>query len=167
MVVVFDYTGRLYQIEGKALPMATVTNRSPSTTPIYLLVNPFPPVPRNGVNSYYQSALSSLSGHFNICGFSNLTDEGLGEFRETLARYLAANFSRDDVIIEAPDTRAATLGLFGWKVHVRLHCPMRVAQKYAQLDIDEARFSDELHAIKMASVVSSPSHAMIDDQSFL
>jgi glycosyltransferase involved in cell wall biosynthesis len=40
---------------------------------------------------------------------------------------------------------------------------MGVAQKYAALDIDEARFSDELHAIKMASVVSSPSYGMINE----
>lgn len=130
----------------------------------YLLINPFYPSRINGVNAYFSSAEKLLSQHYNVDVLENSRDESLNVFRETVVSYVTRNYGMDEVIIEAPETRAATLLLpKGWRTHVRLHCPMGVVQKYNNEPIDESRFCDELAAITNASVISSPSYGMIEE----
>lgn len=128
----------------------------------YLLINPFCPSSINGINSYFVSAQRVLSSRYDVITFSNDLDEDLNTFRHSVVRFLESNFNKEQVIVEAPETRAATLLVDEtWNVHVRLHCPMAVAQKYCGMPIDYARFSDELRAIGKARTVSSPSYGMV------
>jgi|GEM_PF-2270591 len=130
----------------------------------YILVNPFNPAQGNGVNSYYAS-LKALLGHkYDFIDFSNNDDADIVTFRKMVKAFIDDNFDRKNVIIEAPETRAATL-LLGrdYKVHIRLHTPLGTCQKYEGNAINQARFSDELRVVAQAQQVSAPSYGIANE----
>lgn len=127
----------------------------------YLAVNPFNPAQGNGVNSYYQSLRECIPSGVELVEFGNTKDEDLVTFRSTVLNFVTENFGRNDVVIEAPETRAATLLLDrGYRVHVRLHTPLATCHKYEGKPINQARFSEELRVIAQANVVSAPSYGI-------
>lgn len=132
--------------------------------PTYVLVNPFNPEYTNGVVSYFKSAESILAREMDIRVVHNTQSLGLSEFRLFLREHLEANYEPDRILIEAPETRAATLLLDrSWRVHVRLHSPLAIVQKHAGLAVDQSRFSDEIRVIAQADIVSSPSYGLVTE----
>lgn len=127
----------------------------------YLMINPFNPKDGNGINAYYQNLQLAVGDSVKFHVFANDNDEPMEVFRRTVFNYVSDHFSPDEVVIEAPETRAATL-LFdrSYKTHVRLHTPMATCQKYEGKPILQSRFSDELRVIAQATVVSAPSHSI-------
>ncbi len=125
------------------------------------MINPFNPQDGNGINSYYQNLQLAAGDAVKFHVFANDNDEPLEVFRRTVFQYVTDHFSPDEVIIEAPETRAATL-LFdrSYKTHIRLHTPMATCSKYEGKPIHQPRFSDELRVIAQATVVSAPSYSI-------
>jgi len=123
----------------------------------YLLINPFNPQVGNGVNAYYQSLKACLAEELELVEFTNDNNASIPTFQKKVRAFVEDHFDRHDVIIEAPETRSATLLLNrGYKTHVRLHAPLAICQKYEGKPIDQARFSAELRVMAQAAVVSSP-----------
>jgi len=128
----------------------------------YLLINPFDPQVGNGVNAYYQSMKACLEQKLELVEFTNDKNASMSLFRKKVLAFVEKNFDRHDVIIEAPETKSATLLLDrGYKTHVRLHAPLAICQKYEGKPINQPRFSAELRVIAQAAVVSSPSYALM------
>lgn len=133
----------------------------------YLLLNPFNPTYYNGICSYFNNAELLLRGLYQLDKFENTFGDDLVNFRQRALDYVSSNYNRSNVIIEAPETRAATL-LFdrGWKVHVRLHTPMAICEKYDGIPIDQQRLSDEIRVISQAQAVTSPSKGINHELSY-
>jgi len=137
-------------------------NTTNSNAMKYLLINPFDPQVGNGVNAYYQSLKACLEQELELVEFTNDKNASISLFRKKVLAFVEKNFDRHDVIIEAPETKSATLLLDrGYKTHVRLHAPLAICQKYEGTPINQARFSAELRVIAQAAVVSSPSYALV------
>jgi len=129
----------------------------------YLIINPFSGG-SSGVDNYTKNLIDWLeSAGIEYDLFINEKNRSPDIFRQEVAAYVTKKFGVDDVIIEAPETKAATMLIpRRYKVHVRLHCPLIIAQRYDKKTEDQTAFSHELRAINKASIVSSPSHALID-----
>lgn len=131
----------------------------------YLIVNPFA-AEENGVTAY----TDSLRRFLHRMQITNIRVEALAvteklpleELRQYVAEKITKSYGHDEVLIEVPETRAASMYIpRPYRVHVRLHCPLYVAQRYNLHPGDEARYSDELRVINQASVVSSPSWGLL------
>lgn len=123
----------------------------------YLLLNPFGSK-SNGVNSYIKNVQNVMSDLFDVEVFGNHRDVNNAVFQQQVLDYVTSNYAVDDVIIESPETRAASLLLNrNYNVHVRLHTPLAICSEVEGASIDQVRFSQELRVISQAKVVSSPS----------
>ncbi|WP_153012335.1 capsular polysaccharide export protein, LipB/KpsS family [Type-E symbiont of Plautia stali] len=52
-----------------------------------------------------------------------------------------------------------------YNIHIRLHCPLAIAQKYDYQKPNQQEFSNELRVIHKAKMVSSPSYALVKELS--
>lgn len=130
----------------------------------YLIINPYYKS-NDGIQSYINNLKKySLGIEFEI--LENTKNKNPAEFRIDVLNFVKTNYGYDDVIIEAPEARAATLLLpRKYKVHIRMHCPLAVAQKYDFQHSNQIEFSHELRAISKAGIVSSPSYGLINELS--
>jgi glycosyltransferase involved in cell wall biosynthesis len=87
-------------------------------------------------------------------------------FRQYIAETITRKYGIDEIIIESPEAKASTLYIpSNYRVHIRLHCPLAIAQKYDTKDINQIEFSHELRVINKATIVSSPSYALAQELS--
>lgn len=133
----------------------------------YLIVNPFPEAASHGINNYIINLERYLQSYdFKVEVFYNNKGLNRHDFRKSVKSYVEESYGYEDVIVEAPEVKGATLLLDKkYKVHVRLHTPGAIAQKYDGKAIDEALFEEEIKAIQHASIVSSPSYGVINELS--
>lgn len=129
----------------------------------YLLINPLSGG-SSGIDNYTKALLPRLSAmgmsYDYYCNEGNLSP---ASFRRAVLEYVTSKYGYEDVIIEAPEAKAATLLLpRQYKTHIRLHCPLAIAQKYDGYDVNEDAFSNELRVMYKANLVSSPSHALLE-----
>ncbi|KAE9637913.1 glycosyltransferase [Aeromonas veronii] len=128
----------------------------------YLIVNPYGNA-SHGIANYIKSLQNSLVD-IDFITFENKKNLSPQKFREELFSYVTSRFGYDDVIIEAPEAKASTLLLpRQYKTHIRLHCPLAVAQKYDGQNPNEQEYSNELRVIHKAHIVSSPSYALAEE----
>ena len=128
----------------------------------YLIVNPYSNA-SHGIANYIKSLQNSLHD-IDFITFENKKNLSPQKFREELFNFVTSKFGYDDVIIEAPEAKASTLLLpRQYKTHIRLHCPLAVAQKYDGQVPNEQEYSNELRVIHKANIVSSPSYALADE----
>ncbi|WP_079478049.1 capsular polysaccharide export protein, LipB/KpsS family [Halobacillus salinus] len=129
----------------------------------YLIVNPFYNA-TNGVENYIRNTVEALNGQADVELFPNDKNLSKRGFQKSLYEYVTSTYGTEEVIIEAPEARSATLLLpKDYKVHLRLHCPLAVAQKYDGVKPDETVYSEELRVIHKAGVVSSPSYGLLEE----
>ncbi len=129
----------------------------------YLLINPLSGG-SSGIDNYTKALLPRLGAmgmsYDYYCNEGNLSP---ANFRRAVLQYVTSKYGYEDVIIEAPEAKAATLLLpRQYKTHIRLHCPLAIAQKYDGHDVNEDAFSNELRVMYKANLVSSPSHALLE-----
>jgi len=118
------------------------------------------------VNSYCYSVEKALGGKIKVATLENKDNLPPYLFREAVLNYVNRNFPRNEVLIEAPETRAATLLLDrSYQTHVRLHTPLSICHKFEGSRIDQDVLSQELRAICQARVVSAPSWGIVDELS--
>lgn len=113
-----------------------------------------------GIDVYSRAATAVLDGRIRLRVIDN--HEGLGKqaFREHVRDVVAA-YAPDEVVVEAPEARAATLLVpESYAVHVRAHCPLALAQYHDGASIDYDALHEEMAALRRARLVSAPSHAM-------
>lgn len=128
----------------------------------YLVINPYHNA-SHGIANYIKN-LKNVVNDIDLVSFDNKKNLSPIEFREEVLRYITTKFGFDDVIIEAPEARASTLLLPSkYNVHIRLHCPLAVAQKYDGHTPNQQEYSNELRVIYKAKLVSSPSYALIKE----
>lgn len=128
----------------------------------YLIINPYPNV-SNGITNYVD-ALKEVVPFNKVEVFSNEKNKKPEDFQVDVRDYVLSNYGVDEVIIESPEARAATILIpSDYKVHVRLHCPMYIGQKYEGVKKNEQVYSSELRVVNKAKVVSSPSYALIKE----
>jgi glycosyltransferase involved in cell wall biosynthesis len=132
---------------------------------VYLIVNPYSDAATHGIANYFinlKSKLRSLNIPYDY--FPNNKNLAPDLFRVELSDYVNNNYGYEEVIIEAPEAKAATLKISKkYKTHVRLHTPIGIAQKYDGVSISQKLYEDELYAINTASFVSSPSYGLISE----
>ncbi len=130
----------------------------------YLIINPYHNA-SHGIANYIKNLQKSLSD-VDIITFENTKNLNATLFREAVSNYITRNFGYEDVIIEAPEAKASTLLISSkYNVHIRLHCPLAVAQKYDNQKPNQQEFSNELRVIHKAKMVSSPSYALVNELS--
>lgn len=130
----------------------------------YLIINPYHNA-SHGIANYIKNLENALVG-VEIITFENKRNLNAIAFREEVYDYVTKNFGYDDVIIEAPEAKASTLLLSSrYNVHIRLHCPLAIAQKYDGQKPNQQEFSNELRVINKAKIVSSPSYALAKELS--
>ncbi|MGL4600194.1 MAG: glycosyltransferase [Plesiomonas sp.] len=128
----------------------------------YLIINPYYNA-SHGIANYIQSLKRCLTG-IEIITFENKKNLSPELFREEVYDYITTKFGTHDIIIEAPEAKAATLLIpSSYKVHIRLHCPLAVAQKYDNKKQNQMEFSNELRVIYKAKYVSSPSYGLYQE----
>ncbi|MDC5812475.1 glycosyltransferase [Vibrio europaeus] len=129
----------------------------------YIIVDPIGN--SSGISSYTKFLgvnLSKLGIEYEIV--SNTKKLNPIEFRMFLRNYITSRYGFNDVIIEAPEAKASTLLLpKKYNVHIRLHCPLAIAQKYDSQKVNENEYSNELRVINKARVVSSPSYGLLNE----
>lgn len=131
---------------------------------LVILVNPFSrgttAGAASGIDVYCRTVAAFLEPWVRLDVIDN--DAGLDRraFQEKV-RDLLARHHPDDVVVEAPEARAATLLLpEHYAVHVRVHCPLALAQYHDGVPIDHDAFHEELAVVRRARLVSVPSHVM-------
>ncbi|MFS7194303.1 glycosyltransferase [Rahnella inusitata] len=128
----------------------------------YLVINPYHNA-SHGIANYIKN-LKSIVNDIDLISFDNKKNLSPIEFREEVLKYVTTKFGYDDVIIEAPEAKASTLLLPAkYNVHIRLHCPLAVAQKYDGQTPNQQEYSNELRVINKAKLVSSPSYALVKE----
>lgn len=130
----------------------------------YVIINPYHNS-TDGISNYTENCINALSDmgidYELISNSENLNQEN---FAKKTYDYISKKYGKDEVIIEAPEARYATLFFdSSWNVHIRLHCPLMIAQKYDSFPINQSVFSHELRVINKAKYVSCPSAALIDE----
>jgi glycosyltransferase involved in cell wall biosynthesis len=129
----------------------------------YLIVNPYYNE-TNGIENAIRNTLAALDGKLDVELFANTKNLNKKQFQKAVYNYVTSNFGTEEVIIEAPEARASTILLpKSYNVHIRLHCPLAVAQKYDGFNPDESIYSEELRVIHKAKVVSSPSYGLLKE----
>jgi len=127
----------------------------------YLLINPIPQK-NTGIDNYSNYLKQQLNQDVII--LSNDKKLTPVKFREYVHDFVIKNYGVSEVIIEAPEAKASTLLLpKEYKVHIRLHCPLSVAQKYDGFSINQNVYSEELRVINKAWKVSSPSYGLLEE----
>lgn len=131
----------------------------------YLVVNPFSTKASHGIHNYNLNLISFLEKEgIKYDVLSNEDNLSAERFREYVKNYVEKLYGYDEVLIEAPEVKASTLLLdCNYSVHVRLHTPGAVAQKYDGAKINEELYSEELEAIENAKYVSAPSYGIINE----
>ena len=131
----------------------------------YLIVNPYPESASHGIANYFinlKNRLGSLGISYDY--FSNSKNLSPDLFRVALSEYVHHKYGYEDVVIEVPEAKAASLAISKkYKTHIRLHTPIGVAQKYDGISVNKKLYEDELYAINTASIVSSPSYGLISE----
>jgi glycosyltransferase involved in cell wall biosynthesis len=126
----------------------------------YLILNPYGRA--YGVRTYSENVLRRLDGKTGVACFSNDDNLSFEEFRHKVAEYVTRNYSPAEVVIETPEARAAAVDLDpAYILHVRLHGFGAVGEICNGRQIDQSRLSSELSLIRRASVLSSPSYALL------
>ncbi|HGS5204199.1 TPA: glycosyltransferase [Vibrio cholerae] len=129
----------------------------------YLIIDPLGN--SSGISSYTSflaEEIANIGIEYEV--ISNRRKLSPPAFREYVKDYVTKNYGFDDVIIEAPEAKASTLLIPNeYKVHIRLHCPLAVAQKYDGQVVNENEFSNELRVINKAKIVSSPSYGLLKE----
>lgn len=131
----------------------------------YLMINPFPATASHGIHNYYLQ-LRSLLDSWNIETDYIYNENSLStnDFREFVKEYVETHYGVGDVLIEAPEVKAATLLLGNeYDVHIRLHTPGYVAQKYDGAKINEVLMKEELLVLHESKYVSSPSYGLLEE----
>lgn len=127
----------------------------------YLIINPYFNG-SNGIDNYIKNTMNALQDTMEVELISNKKNLNKKEFQKYVYSYVTSTYGTEEVIIEAPEARASTLLLpKSYKVHLRLHCPLAIAQKYDGFEPDETIYSEELRVIHKAQVVSSPSYGLL------
>jgi glycosyltransferase involved in cell wall biosynthesis len=127
----------------------------------YLVINPYFNG-SNGIDNYIKNTMDALQDFMDVELLSNNKNLSKKAFQKEVFNYITSNYGTEEVLIEAPEARAATLLLpKSYKVHIRLHCPLAIAQKYDGFEPDETIYSEELRVIHKAQVVSSPSYGLL------
>lgn len=131
---------------------------------ILILVNPFSRGTRSGAASgidvYCRTVAALLDSRVRLRVIDD--EEGLDRqaFREKV-RDIVTSHHPDDVVVEAPEARASTLLVpEEYAVHVRVHCPLALAQHHESVAVDHDALHEELSVIRRASLVSAPSYTM-------
>jgi len=129
----------------------------------YLLINPLSGG-SSGIDNYTRALIPQLQQIGIQCDyFQNSENLSPAQFRIAVREYVLSRYGYEDVIIEAPEAKASTLLLpRQYKTHIRLHCPLAIAQKYDGHDVNQDAFSNELRVMYKATLVSSPSHALLE-----
>ncbi|PLS01499.1 glycosyltransferase [Neobacillus cucumis] len=129
----------------------------------YLIINPYYNE-TNGIENSIKNTLAALDGKMDVELFANTKNLNKKQFQKAVYNYVTSKFGTEEVIIEAPEARASTLLLpKEYNVHLRLHCPLAVAQKYDGFKPDETIYSEELRVIHKAKAVSSPSYGLLKE----
>lgn len=129
----------------------------------YLIINPYFEA-SNGVGNYSQNIISALKEVVDVEVLANQKNLDKQDFQKEVFNHITTKYGTEEVIIEAPEARASTLLLpENYKVHVRLHCPLAVAQKYDGHEPNQSIYSEELRVIHKAQVVSSPSYGLLKE----
>ena len=131
----------------------------------YLLINPIPQK-NTGIDNYTKYLKEFLQSNYKISVEILRNDKKYSpqKFRELVYNHITKNYGINEVIIEAPEAKASTLLLpKDYKVHIRLHCPLSVAQKYDGFSINQTIYSEELRVIHKAWRVSSPSYGLLNE----
>jgi len=117
------------------------------------------------IHNYNLSLLSFLSlDDIDTDYFANNTKLPPEQFRESVYEYVTQNYGTEDVIIEAPEVKASTLLLDNnYDVHIRIHTPGAVAQKYDNTIINYELFGLELEVIQKSKYVSAPSYGILKE----
>jgi len=132
----------------------------------YLIINPFPESASHGIHNYNLNLLEYLKdkSNYNVDYYANNKKLPPEKFRKEVYKYVTQNYGIDDVIIEAPEVKASTLLLENYyNVHIRMHTPGAIAQKYDGVEIDNELFALELEVIHKSKSVSSPSYGLINE----
>lgn len=120
------------------------------------------PVKNTGIDTYTRYMEEALGVPVEVIG----NDKKLSpeNFQKYIYSKIVNTYGIDEVIIEAPEAKASTLLLpREYRVHIRLHCPLSVAQKYDGFPINQKVYSEELRAINKAWKVSSPSYGLLEE----
>lgn len=161
--------GRAKVVERVTLLQVSDESRAMITSPwpsnrILLLVNPCSrgtvSGAASGIDVYSRTAAAILGPRIQLRVIDN--EEGLDRhaLREKVRDIVVAH-APDEVVVEAPEARAATLLVPGeYAVHVRAHCPLALAQYHDGTPIDYDALHEEMAVIRQARWVSAPSHAM-------
>jgi hypothetical protein len=127
----------------------------------YLIVSPFDSG-MNGVNSYIQNAKPLYPEWLNLELLFNNKNETIESFRDTVAEFVIERYGQDEILIEVPDTKSAGLLIDkGYRVHTRMHTPLGICSMAEGSQVHQGRFSDEIRAIKQATIASSPSYGLL------
>lgn len=131
----------------------------------YLIINPYQNA-NHGIANYINNLQSFTDKLESVSVLENKKNLSPIKFREYVKHFVMNNFGINEVIIEAPEAKAATLLLpKDYKVHIRLHCPLAIAQTYDGYDINQVEYSHELRVINKAAIVSSPSYGLLKELS--
>ncbi|MGD8111449.1 glycosyltransferase [Vibrio sp. TRT 17S01] len=129
----------------------------------YLIIDPLGNA--SGISSYTHflgNVLSELDIDFEVV--SNTKKLNPQKFREFIYEHVTTKYGFNDVIIEAPEAKASTLLLpKEYNVHIRLHCPLSIAQKYDSQVVNQVEYSNELRVINKSKLVSSPSYGLLEE----
>ncbi len=131
----------------------------------YLIVNPYPEDASHGVHNYHLNLMAELDAKgVRYQMFSNNRRLAPERFRWEVKEFVERNYGKDEVLIEAPEAKAATILLDnGYDVHVRMHTPSAVAQRYDGAPVDQRLYAEEMLAIHKARYVSSPSYGLLSE----
>lgn len=130
----------------------------------YLLVNPFSTGTRSGapsgVDAYIRLAATHLRAHGPVRIISPPVESTRREVQEWV-REQVLRLDPAEVVIEAPESRAATLLVpNSYFTHVRLHCPAALAQHHEGVPVDFDALHEEINVVRSASLVTSPSNVL-------
>jgi glycosyltransferase involved in cell wall biosynthesis len=131
---------------------------------LLLLINPFSrgtvAGAASGIDVYSRIVAALLGPSIELRVIED--EEGLDRqaFRAKVRDIVTAH-RPDEVVVEAPESRASTLLVPGeYAVHVRAHCPLALAQYHDGSPIDYDALHEEMAVLRQARLVSAPSHAM-------
>ena len=131
---------------------------------IYLIVNPFNNNASHGIHNYIVNLIDELKSLQIPYDYIYNNKLSLNDYRQYVYDYVHQNYGYDEVIIEAPEARAATLYLEkNYNIHIRLHTPGAIAQKYDGKLINQDEYSNEQRVINKAKIVSSPSYGLLKE----
>lgn len=130
-----------------------------------LLINPFPGTASHGIHNYNINLIKYFKdNNIDFDYYANDSKLSPDQFRVAVSAYVEKNYGTDEVIIEAPEVKASTLLISNdYDIHVRMHTPGAVAQKYDNVCINRDLFGQELEAIHRAKFVSSPSYGLLKE----